>query len=336
MSCYTYTSMKKYFAIVVLTFLPVLFTITKTSALSCINLTKTLSKGSENSEVMVLQQFLFDNGYLTVKPNGYFGENTKKAVIAFQRKQKISSSGAVGKLTTEKIKEISCQTVSNSTEKKSSKSVTNKNEEKVVEVKDIPIVTVTNEIPTIYVKTLFPKDITATGATLNGSGGIDGEKHWFEWGKTMEMSNVTPQNVSSTTYSYKITGLTPNTTYYFRAITSVATSTNGKGEIAYGDRRYFVTPTPDAVPPPVPTVTISSTGIAVNSIGSAKVTWSSANVTTCTFTGGEEGGDWSKQGSLSGQYITKPITKSTIFGIGCKNILGQMVTGIVTIPKIVN
>ena len=49
-----------------LVFASVFLITSSVSALTCTNLTKTLSKGSENSEVLKLQQFLFDGGYLTV------------------------------------------------------------------------------------------------------------------------------------------------------------------------------------------------------------------------------------------------------------------------------
>lgn len=323
-----------------------IFTTSPVSAITCTNLTKTLSKYSENSEVLMLQQFLFDGGYLIVKPNGYFGENTKKAVVTFQKNQKITGTGTVGPLTRVKIKEMSCIATSSSVEKKiPSESVNLNKEEKVLtKVKDIPVATstqvtpvvITKEIPTIYVKTRIPTEITSTSATLSGNGGIDGEKHWFEWGKTVEMGNITPQTIASTSYSYKITGLSPNTAYVFRAVTSVATSTERKGETAYGDIFYFTTPPSTTVAPPAPTVTIASTGIAVNSSGSAKVVWASTNAVTCFFTGGGDDSEWTKQRSLSGTYITKPITKVTVFGIGCASNSNYTVTSSVTVPKIVD
>ena len=323
-----------------------IFVAPSVSALTCTSLVRSLSKGSENSEVLTLQQFLADGGYLVVKPNGYFGENTKKAVIAFQRKQKISGTGFVGPITRGKIQEISCSIATSSTssvEKKIPSESTVADNQKnatsttaAVVVKDIPVAAAVQEIPTIYIKTLIPKDITPNEATLLGSGGIDGEKHWFEWGKTMEMSNVTPQTAASTSYSYKIKGLLPGTAYSFRAVTSVATSTERKGEVAYGDTRYFTTPPATVAATPVPTVSISSTGVAVAADGSARVKWVSANVSTCSFLDGEEGGNWTRQGSLSGEYITKPMTKSATFRIICKNNVQYTVTGSITVPKIVN
>jgi peptidoglycan hydrolase-like protein with peptidoglycan-binding domain len=324
------------------------------SAASCTNLTKFLSKGSENSEVLSLQQFLADGGYLLVKPNGYFGENTKKAVILFQKSQKIAGVGTVGPYTRSKIKEISCtvsssqngSTVTNNvvaTDKEKTTVATNTTQvavpaQVIVPAQVMSVVTPPVVAPTIYVKTYLATNVTSESATLKGSGGIDGEKHWFEWGNTMEMKSATPQSSSTINYSYVLTGLAPNTSYFFRAVTSVASSSDRRAETAYGEMRYFTTPLKAATEAAKvsPTVTITSTGVAVNASGSAKVTWTSANANTCTFTQGESGGSWTNQSALTGEYITLPMTSSAVFGISCKDIGGYTVTGSVTVPKIVN
>jgi peptidoglycan hydrolase-like protein with peptidoglycan-binding domain len=324
-------------------------TFSQVSASTCVTLTKPLSKGSENNEVLMLQQFLADGGYLVVKPNGYFGENTKKAVVSFQKAQKILGTGAVGQVTRAKIKEVSCPivtpqvvnkisttTTATSTKEETKTVVVVKEAQVVAPVKETPAAAVVQEMATIYVKTFLAVDIASDSAVLKQTGGVDGEKHWFEWGNTAEMKNVTPQTVASTTYSYKITGLLPSTAYYFRAVASVASSTDRKAETAYGDVRYFTTPAAEVVAQALPTVSISSNGSAVNSSGSTKITWTSTDTSVCSFTDGEEGGDWTNQRPLSGQYITRPITKSTVFSISCRNNKGYTVTGSVTVAAVVN
>ncbi len=323
------------------------------SAVTCTNLTKFLSKGYENSEVLLLQQFLADGGYLLVKPNGYFGENTKRGVILFQKQQKITGTGTVGPYTRAKIKEITCTTTSQNGSAVTNNLVVTDKEKPTVVINNSQVTvpaqvivpaqvtsTVTPPViaPTIYVKTYLAADVTSETATLKGSGGIDGEKHWFEWGNTMEMKNATPQSSSTINYSYVLTGLAPNTSYFFRAVTGVASSSDRRAETAYGEMRYFTTPlkATAAAAKVAPTVTITSTGVAVNSSGSAKVTWTSVNANTCTFTQGESGGSWTNQSALSGQYITLPMTTSAVFSISCKDIGGYTVTGSVTVPKIVN
>jgi hypothetical protein len=51
------------------------------------------------AEVMRLQQFLYDNGYLSVQPTGAFLSMTLKAVAAFQRDNGIEMTGYFGPLT---------------------------------------------------------------------------------------------------------------------------------------------------------------------------------------------------------------------------------------------
>lgn len=76
---------------------------------SCITLTKALSKGQENTEVLTLQQFLVDGGYMTVKPDGYFRTSTVTAVKKFQIANGLSPVGSVGSGTRGKVKEVSCK-----------------------------------------------------------------------------------------------------------------------------------------------------------------------------------------------------------------------------------
>ena len=86
----------------------VLLITSSSSALTCANLTKSLAQGSENSDVLRLQQFLFEEGYLPTKPTGYFGTGTFKAVKAFQKANGLDQVGSTGPGTRAKIKEKSC------------------------------------------------------------------------------------------------------------------------------------------------------------------------------------------------------------------------------------
>lgn len=316
---------------------------------TCANLTKNLQFGSKDArnsnDVYKLRNFLKeDRDFVTNKIDalGYFGPNTKAAVINFQKKYAITGTGVVGQLTRAKIKEISCASVPIVVDKKIS---TNTSIAKVTEtvvpntVKETSVITevpVVKEAPTIFVKTLLASDITSSSATLNGNGGIDGEKHWFEWGKGEKLGSVTTQVVAPIIYSAKITGLVPLTTYYFRAVTSVATTSERKAETAYGTIRYFTTPPTPSVSVIIPTISISSPQTAVNSVGGTKVIWTSTNSSTCHFTGGEDGGSWTTQTSLSGVYVTKPMTKEATFGIYCTSSTGNTVTSSIVVSKVVN
>ncbi len=75
----------------------------------CVRLTRYLGHGSRASEVSMLQQFLFENNYLSVTPTGYFGALTRAAVIKFQRENGIAQTGTVGPLTRAKFAVISCK-----------------------------------------------------------------------------------------------------------------------------------------------------------------------------------------------------------------------------------
>lgn len=58
----------------------------------------TLSKGSRNNKVRLLQYLLNRYGY-NLSTDGIFGENTRKAVIGFQQRNDLTQDGIVGKNT---------------------------------------------------------------------------------------------------------------------------------------------------------------------------------------------------------------------------------------------
>ncbi len=64
------------------------------------NFTKTLTIGSRGADVTALQQFLVDSGYaIPAGVTGYFGSQTRVAVIAFQKARGLAPVGIVGPLT---------------------------------------------------------------------------------------------------------------------------------------------------------------------------------------------------------------------------------------------
>lgn len=73
-------------------------------------ITKTLSRGSENNEVYILQNMLVNSGLLSAHPNGYFGHQTKAAVEAFQHYNNIQATGIVGEATRNAVNERLCDT----------------------------------------------------------------------------------------------------------------------------------------------------------------------------------------------------------------------------------
>jgi N-acetylmuramoyl-L-alanine amidase len=65
----------------------------------------TLSKGTNymSQELLSLQQYLYDNGFLSIAPTGYFGNITEAAVKDFQAKNNLPQTGIVGRLTRQLI-----------------------------------------------------------------------------------------------------------------------------------------------------------------------------------------------------------------------------------------
>lgn len=80
--------------------------------------------------------------------------------------------------------------------------------------------------PSVSVTTLSATNVTPTNATLNGlidTGGVNGDG-WFEYGTDLNFGESTTLNAfiindaNGGSYSTNISGLTANTTYYFRAV----------------------------------------------------------------------------------------------------------------------
>jgi len=90
------------------------------------------------------------------------------------------------------------------------------------------------------VTTNSPTNVNQNGATFNGSANGNGQttNAWFEWGATSFFGNTTSQSfigTGSQTYNFNVSGLSQNTTYYYRA---VAQNTSGT---VYGSIQSFST-----------------------------------------------------------------------------------------------
>lgn len=114
--------------------------------------------------------------------------------------------------------------------------------------------------------------ISSTGATLNGTLSSDGGEACtcsFQWGKTTSYGNTTStlSRTTGQTFARSISGLSPKTTYHYRA-----KAVNSKGTV-YGTDKTFTTPAA------LPTVT---TG-AVSNVATATATLNG----TLTADGGE-------------------------------------------------
>ena len=59
----------------------------------------TLRKGDQSAQVMVMQQYLADLGYLSAQPDGKFGSGTERAVKLFQEANGLTADGVAGRGT---------------------------------------------------------------------------------------------------------------------------------------------------------------------------------------------------------------------------------------------
>ena len=121
-------------------------------------------------------------------------------------------------------------------------------------------------------------DITNTGATLTGNltdmGGAGSVTVSFEYGETTSYgSTTTPQVMTETgTFNVSVTGLTPGTTYHFRAVAE------GDGTDYGGDESF--TTTASTSPPVVSTGSASDiTGTGATLVGTLTDTGSDDAVT---------------------------------------------------------
>jgi len=89
-------------------------TVVPTTSNTCLSFTKNLRPGTKdlsiNSEIKKLQKFLINAKYLNTEATGTYGTLTQNAVKNFQSSQNLPSTGLVGSLTRQKIKDITCKT----------------------------------------------------------------------------------------------------------------------------------------------------------------------------------------------------------------------------------
>ena len=88
---------------------------TQAATYSCLQLSGNLSIGmsdaSRSGNVLALQNFLVQGGYMHYAPTGYFGPITYRAAMAFQAANGVPSTGYVGPLTRAAIQSVSCGSV---------------------------------------------------------------------------------------------------------------------------------------------------------------------------------------------------------------------------------
>jgi alpha-tubulin suppressor-like RCC1 family protein len=120
-------------------------------------------------------------------------------------------------------------------------------------------VSLSTELP-LSVVTLAAGSISTTGATLNGNltglGSASSAQMSFQWGLTTSYGNTTTAQTKTGTggFSFGLSGLSPQTTYHFRA-KAVGDST------VYGGDMAFTTATPSTIPPTVTTGDAGDVGL---------------------------------------------------------------------------
>lgn len=95
------------------------------SAASCVDLKSGLARGMENANVLAMQNFLFEKGYLQAKPNGYFGAGTFAGVKAYQKSLGFEQAGSVGPATRAALKKATCGTTGQTSQTTTTTSSTN-------------------------------------------------------------------------------------------------------------------------------------------------------------------------------------------------------------------
>lgn len=72
----------------------------------CPNITPTLRIGQKNTQVKILQDYIFPYYGLSTRSTGYFGSVTRTYIIRFQKERGIVADGVVGPITQEIVKNI--------------------------------------------------------------------------------------------------------------------------------------------------------------------------------------------------------------------------------------
>lgn len=162
-----------------------------------------------------------------------------------------------------------------------------------------------------------PTNTTVSGTTvlfvgeLTDMGGDSTTSVWFEYGKTTAYGEKTGERVLTEPgfYCITVTGLSPGTTYHYRAVAKNEAGT------AYGENRSFTTTSG-------PTVDIKANGsdgpitVAYNS--SVNLSWISSNVDSCTASGG-----WSGIKGTSGSQKVENLTSSRTYTLTCSGPAGS-------------
>lgn len=161
------------------------------------------------------------------------------------------------------------------------------------------------------VTTAAAGSFTNSKATLNASGVAANNDaitaYGFKWGITNACTNTqAASNLSGTTFSYQLTGLTAGTTYYFKAY-----ATNGQGT-TYGEVKSFTVPYKVTITKP--------TGCSAMTPGTSTQYVKVGDAITATAATGYQFSSWTVSNlTLSTPSTTSGVTTSTITAISSDN-----------------
>ncbi len=150
--------------------------------------------------------------------------------------------------------------------------------------------------------------------------GNDSATVWFDWGETTALGHSTTRETftEDSNFSQPIYGLTPNKTYYYRAMgTSEAGS--DQGEIKTFIVKCDTRDNTDGGTKPTVDLRADDTHLAFDE--STTLRWTSTNADTCSASGGTNG--WSGNRSKSGSFSTGDLTRDITYHITCTNENGS-------------
>lgn len=108
-------------------------------ALGCVDIKSNLAQTQENASVKLLQDFLFEKGFLQAKPNGYFGVGTLASVKKYQKSINLSQVGVAGPATRAALKKETCSSlVTSHLQATSTKNVSIQKKDEIKESVKIP------------------------------------------------------------------------------------------------------------------------------------------------------------------------------------------------------
>ena len=182
-----------------------------------------------------------------------------------------------------------------------------------------------NEEPDVITRNAT--NVGISGATLNGW--VDGNglsvRAWFEYGTNTNLGYSTSRNSygsGSTNFDRNISGLSPNTIYYFRAVAENSEDT------VYGSILSFRTLTDFVNTQPTVNLYADNTSLSYNT--ATFLRWNTANATSCFASGGSAG--WAGTKSIGpGSFYTGSLTSSRTYTITCSNSFGSATDSVTVI-----